>query len=971
MKKILILAAALFLGREAFAETVIEEKASIELLNPSLAARKTLKLRLDNGLEALLISDPNAEKSGALLAVKVGSWDDPIDHPGIAHFTEHLLFLGTKSYPEEGEYHRYIRDHGGATNAFTTNDTTCFMFSVDNGFFEGALDRFAAFFKEPLFNESGVKRELQAVDQEYSKNLEDDGWREVFLQKELAKEEHPYHRFNIGNIDTLKNSSGKEVKEWYEKHYSANLMRLMVVSKEPLERLQKIVIEEFSSIPSTNRAPFSGGDSYSDPQYNGKLVVMRPVKNERSITISWELPEKFALMKEEKPAQLISYLLGDEGEESLLAELKREGLADKLSSGVYDVSSNHQNYFVSIDLTDKGAEKLNLVVERLFQAISRFGNRELPQYLFDEVQKMQTLNYQYQQRKELFNELMQNGFTIQGEAIETYPIQSRIIQRFDPKAVKELFSYLTPQNALFLLKAPVGSDKLKLDKKEKWFDIPYTILPINSEQLDAWKGVEPHPKIDLPEPNPFVPNGLQVLKGEGDRDRESGDAPIVPPVEVIADNDRGLYYYSFAEKYLEPKVSWFLEIKSPEVIAGNPTSVALTDLALKFFDEQLKRYSYPAELAGLNYSLSREDNGIGIKIVGYNEKAMLLLEKILQEISQGALSAAKFNTYKETLLREYENFSKESPLDQNSEQLRRMIYKDYVSEREKEVALKKVTFKRFQEFQEVLFDETYVEGIFYGNMDKKSVAAIEELMLETFPSRPYPKEMQLKREVIDFPEKSGPFFIEKETSMRGNSLILAIEYLPYSLKARAAQQLLMQGISEPFFSELRTKQQTGYIVFSQGQDIERHLFNLFAVQSNSHTNRDLLARFELFLESFLQEMRGDKFDKNRFEAIKGAILHHLKHPAHNIPEMGNLLKMLAFDFKGDFEWIDKRIKAVEELEYEEFIALSREMLGKENKKRVAFMIKGVLPKERLLEYNKLRAVDELRRISTFTPAEVN
>jgi len=50
---------------------------------------------LENGLEALVVSDPKADKASAAMDVKVGHLSDPEDLQGLAHFCEHLMFMGT------------------------------------------------------------------------------------------------------------------------------------------------------------------------------------------------------------------------------------------------------------------------------------------------------------------------------------------------------------------------------------------------------------------------------------------------------------------------------------------------------------------------------------------------------------------------------------------------------------------------------------------------------------------------------------------------------------------------------------------------------------------------------------------------------------------------------------------------------------------------------------------------------------
>src|SRR5262249_12036796 len=148
---------------------------------------------------------------------------------------------------------------------------------------------------------------------------------------------------------------------------------------------------------------------------------------------------------------------------------------------------------------------------------------------------------------------------------------------------------------------------------------------------------------------------------------------------------------------------------------------------------------------------------------------------------------------------------------------------------------------------------------------------------------------------------------------KGNVAWLTIEGPPpFTFKHRAAQQVIMQDISAPFFEELRTKQQTGYLVFSGSEEIERQLFSFFAVQSNTHDSRDLLARFELFLERYLQEFPTE-MTEDRFEVLKQTLIETLKQPVRNLKEMAQLLNLLAFKYDADFDWLDKRIAGFKEL----------------------------------------------------------
>ena len=116
-------------------------------------------LTLSNDLKVLLIHDSETEMVGAALEVYVGSFCDPVDVPGLAHFLEvccmmllmlcvealdllpvyvrysknsthmlsicsldydqHMLFLGTVKYPDEAGYNKFVESHGGYSNAWT------------------------------------------------------------------------------------------------------------------------------------------------------------------------------------------------------------------------------------------------------------------------------------------------------------------------------------------------------------------------------------------------------------------------------------------------------------------------------------------------------------------------------------------------------------------------------------------------------------------------------------------------------------------------------------------------------------------------------------------------------------------------------------------------------------------------------------------------------------------------------------
>lgn len=946
------------------AYTVIPNQAKIPILTPSLSNRETLKIRLNNGLEAYLISDPIAQKSGAALSVKVGSWEDPKEYPGIAHFTEHLLFLGTKKYPIESEYGQYISENGGMSNAFTSNLATSYLFTINNAAFDKALDRFSHFFKEPLFNPSGVDRELKAIDQEYAKNVENEDFRQLYVHKQLSNPEHPNHAFNMGNSESLKKVSREALIDWYKEHYSANLMKLVVYSPQPMDKILQLVVDDFSEIPNTNKTLFSTTlRSYSD-ENRGKMIYVEPLKKLRTLDLIWEMPSKFAEFLDAQPSDLVCFIMGHEGKESLLAQLKREKLAEELRCGGSKTGEKLFEFYIEIDLTQKGLNDVNKVILRCFQAIANLKSKGIPEYLYEDLKKIETIDYKYQVREDEFSELMKHTRWIITEPLESYPEKSQIITSYDPKLIQEFFSALTPENCEIQVIASSADSGIKPDQTEQWLGTSYAIRPIPEEILKEWNAAESHPEIDLPAPNPFIPQSL-ALKSATIENNNSG---YLPEPTKILDDETGLIYFAQDHRYKEPKIYWSFEFRTPQVIASEPSKVVMADLFVKSITETLNQLSYTAKLGGLNYEVNLEPNGISVILDGYNENALILFEKILEALKNEQMTKEDFALYKDILLRKYLNFNLEMPIMQALEYFRQIIYKQYTSEKQKAFSIRKVNYDQYNNYQKQLFQQVYIQGMLYGNMTLEEAQNCTNLVKKHFIGKPYPKTERPEVEVIVLNPELGPIYVECMTKSLGSAVVLALESEPYSFKNRASQQILLQAMKDPFFSTLRTKQQTGYLIFSSGEEIRKHMFNLFSIQSNTHSPKDLLARFELFIESFLQEMKRSELREEQFLAIKAAVLATQQEPPKNLVDMGKILKLIAFDYSGDFKWMDKRIQALKDLTYNECIDYATTILSRRNRRRLGVLLKGGKTDEDVLDYKRARSLAELKKNSAYTSA---
>jgi len=117
------------------------------------------------------------KRAAAALSVGVGHFCDPKELPGLSHYLEHMLFMGSDKYPDENDYDAYLTRHNGSSNAFTEEESTTYHFECAPHAFEAALDRFAQFFISPLMKPDALDREVLAVDSEFSGVLQSDSCR--------------------------------------------------------------------------------------------------------------------------------------------------------------------------------------------------------------------------------------------------------------------------------------------------------------------------------------------------------------------------------------------------------------------------------------------------------------------------------------------------------------------------------------------------------------------------------------------------------------------------------------------------------------------------------------------------------------------------------------------------------------------------------------------------------------------------
>lgn len=421
-----------------------------DFLIPYSNSTKSHKLiALPNGIITLLVSDPAEDLASIALCIASGANNDPKDIPGLAHFCEHLILLGSKNYPDANEFHDMLSKAGGRRNAFTTDEQTCYFFEVPSDATHKLADQkteepvfnhlsrvFGDAFKNPLFPESMFEREIYAIDNEHNANKNNTGRLLYHGLRLVSNPEHPFHQFSTGNFFTLNdlpNMKKIKVKDqltsYYENNYVAERMSLVIRSPQSLNQLQKMAVANFGDIKTS--AQFQASKKSKFKIFGGsKTESLEPAfpkdSTEFNILSSWDYSKVPTFSSKEAngcifiqssntptlrllfPVQTGRYgsklklledawcnLVGDESDGSLDDLLKNKGYILGLSAFTQSISIRDEVLVLELKLTNAGAKKISEIITwtmKHYKSKLMESESELARYLC-ELESVDLLNY--------------------------------------------------------------------------------------------------------------------------------------------------------------------------------------------------------------------------------------------------------------------------------------------------------------------------------------------------------------------------------------------------------------------------------------------------------------------------------------------------------------------------------------------------------------------------------------------------
>jgi insulysin len=910
------------------------------------AKRDTRTLKLKNGLEVQLTHDPEVHRSAAALSVGVGYLYDPGDKMGLAHYLEHMLFLGTKKYPEVGSYKKYLSENSGSSNAYTGEAITNYFFEVSHEGFEGALDRFSDFFMAPLFDPKYAEREVNAVNSEHDKNMRSDGWRANQVQNLASEPGHPLRTFGTGNSKTLAGDNTKALLDFHNKYYAASIMKLAILSNLPLKAQAELATKYFEGIPDHPVQMPEISPEFRKPLQNKyRLLKVKTIQDVRTLTV--EFPTiRLKDHLESKPASILGTVIGYEGKGSLLSSLKGEGLALGLSAGGGFSHPSLNSFNVNLTLTSKGIEEYERVLERLFAYIDLVRKHGIEEYTYRENQAMAEIDFEWKDPDEGMGFVAQRTALMQDyplDEIETLPY---LFKKFDPAAYRALIGTLTPENALVVL----SHNAVDTDKTEPFYGTEYSLSEVGGESFARLARPGPAEGMTYPGRNEFIPYNLELV----DEDPH-----------VVWDDDLAKAWFKFDNRFNQPRVYLQFRIQTPRVY-DTPRNGQLAALYQAAVQEGLNEIVYPIQVAGLSYALGGEKPGIVLSIGGYSERIGELLRLVTRSLKEIRITPEKFANIKESMIRNIENGKLGQAYARGGYYHRLLILKKQYTEEQALNALGGLTLKDVRDYAETLYERVHVTGVAHGNWTDEKVKESVEILLGQLNSKPLPEAERYKEE-LDLLQPGERVMFSKQVADNNNSIAYTLQVGEKSFELQAETSLIASLVESEFFTEMRTNQQLGYVVWSFQQRVEDEVYLRFVIQSANHSPFELVRRVEAWMDGLRALFDG--LSDEEFERHRASEIVALEKKSDSLAEELGQLYYLATVEKGEFDYKEKLIDAIKKIKKEDVMAASRRIFDSGRTPRLIVLMRSGKNGEKLPE-GVFTAVEafKMRRTSQGAPA---
>jgi insulysin len=884
------------------------------MLKSDYDTREYTNMILDNGLKVVIVRDKDITQSGATMLTHLGSIDDG-KFMGLAHFLEHLLFMGSHKYPGENDYGKFLAEHGGGSNAYTADDHTCYYFGTNSDSFYEALDIFSRFFIDPLLDESAISREINAVNSEFQMYSTNDSWRMQALSNFLGNPNNPCSKFTVGNLDTLqKDGIFNAVKELHAKYYSSNIMYLCVVHNDTIENIKTQVLNMFGQMQNKH-VNIVYGSTTDTTETNGVLmrsseqfyiphmrkILTTPTKDRNSIKIVWTVPTdtNSPLVSQNS---FLAHLIGHEGVGSILQLLKDNGWATALLAGCAKKYNLHENFAVNIMLTKLGIEHTEEIINIVYSYVNilKSTNENIMSVLYDDYVQLDNIKWIFKSNHDALNtsvsiaNKMFNHNNVSLNEILALPLLHKKWDEMTYALISSTLSCMTYENSDVIICSKMFSDEMT-------HIVDYFLTPYGIKELER-----PIEKVfdllQLPVPNKFIPLNTSMIKK-------------IHPIKMAINSHNGMsaVWYNPLTTYGLPKASITAMISLDNM--NDKKFVEVIKMFTSYTTRKLSTVLYDAELLHYGASITTTSYGMELHVSGFTDKLGELIAILINELNSTTVDKVIFDNCKEHKIKALSNVKYETPYRLLSDIVESEINPIYCSHDEQLLYVQSMETTDLEQFL-LLLKKIQMTLFFGGNISPTLVETICSNIVTMTTTQLSLQPFFDPNEYIT--NMSGTIvrecFNEKETNS-AISVIYPIGYLRFAYgglnddyyNEAAKITILNELISEEFFNSLRTQDQLGYVTnsstTSMGKAFNPLTCQRFLIQSPIAKGNELKAKINEFVINYVKTL--EEIPEESFMCIKDNVAKSLCKKDENMnSELSKVISLIEQGIKS-FDHIEK------------------------------------------------------------------
>jgi insulysin len=370
----------------------------MDIIKPKFDNRKIIGGTLNNKIKYIVVKDKLINKTVISVSINAGSFNNPKKYDGLAHFLEHMLFMGSKKYPNENYYFETLNKHGGYSNAYTDHFNTVYYFNVFNDYIFDIVDIFVQFFISPLFSEKSINKEMNAVNNEHLKNIHNEARKLYQFCLDITNKMSPLNTFATGSLETLNHNDIRDkMIEFYKNYYTTDNMSICIVSSLPQKNINKI-LNIFDLIPISKKKEFKlliekPINDYFYTENMGKQYYLEALQEIYNVIYLWEIPLNNYF---NNPLQIFCLLITDSSEKSVYFHLKNNGYITSLTVE----QKNEGIFIIQINLTKYGYNHIDYIESLLFDTINNILTMDIKNIALY-YQKINNINFNYSPKSDV------------------------------------------------------------------------------------------------------------------------------------------------------------------------------------------------------------------------------------------------------------------------------------------------------------------------------------------------------------------------------------------------------------------------------------------------------------------------------------------------------------------------------------------------------------------------------------------